>query len=82
MTEPEILAALTEVFRNEFDDDDLVLTRETTAQDIDGWDSQAHVSLIVAAEVRFGIRFRTAEVESMRNVGNFVDLIDSKLAAR
>jgi acyl carrier protein len=79
MTETEILEALTDVFRNEFDDDDIVLTPETTAQDIEGWDSQAHVNLIVAAEARFRIRFRTAEVESLHNVGHFVQLIQSKM---
>lgn len=81
MTETEILQALTEVFRNEFDDDNLLLGPETTAQDIEGWDSQAHVNLIVAAEVRFGVRFRTAEVEGLHDVGHFVRLIHSKLQA-
>ena len=82
MTETDILQALTDVFRNEFDQDDLVLTQETTAHDIEGWDSQAHVSLIVAAEVRFGVRFTTTEVETMRNVGSFVALIQKKLGGQ
>ena len=60
MNEMEILQALTQVFHDVFDDDDIVLTPETTADDIDGWDSQTHVLLIVAAEQRFGIKFRTA----------------------
>lgn len=82
MTESEILLALTQVFRDVFDDDDIVLTPETTADDIDGWDSQAHVLLIVAAEQRFGIRFRTAELESLRNVGQFAQLIMARLEGR
>ena len=55
-----------------------MLTSATTAQDIEGWDSQAHVNLIVAAEMRFGIRFRTAELESLHDVGQFARLIESK----
>jgi len=78
MTEAEIYAALTQVFRDVFDDDDIVLTAGTTADDIAGWDSQAHVNLVVAAEVEFGIRFRTAELESLHNVGEFVQLIAGK----
>lgn len=78
MNETQILEALTQVFRDVFDDDDIVLTSATTAQDIEGWDSQAHVNLIVAAEMRFGIRFRTAELESLHDVGQFARLIESK----
>ena len=78
MNEAQILEALTHVFRDVFDDDDIVLTAATTAQDIEGWDSQAHVNLIVAAEMRFGIRFRTAELESLHDVGQFARLIESK----
>ena len=80
MTEAEILTALTQVFRDVFDNDDIVLSAETSADDIEGWDSQAHVNLIVAAEVRFGVRFRTAELESLHNVGQFAQLILAKSA--
>ena len=79
MTEQEILQDLTAVFRDVFDDDTLTLKPETIADDIDGWDSQAHVTLVVATEMRFGIRFRTAELESLHNVGDFVRLIQSRL---
>ncbi|WP_312479042.1 acyl carrier protein [Stutzerimonas nitrititolerans] len=81
MTPADILDALTQLFHDVFDDDGIKLTPETTANDIDGWDSQAHVTLIVAAEQRFGIRFRTAELESLRNVGHFVQLIGAKLGS-
>jgi len=79
MTKDEIYGDLTEVMRDVFDDDDISISSQTTAQDIPGWDSQAHVMLIVAAEQRFGIRFRTAEFETLHNVGDFVDLIMLKL---
>lgn len=79
MTESEVLTQLQPMFRDVFDDDELVLTPETSAADVEGWDSLAHVSLVVAAEQRFGVKFRTAELESLRNVGHFAELISSKL---
>jgi acyl carrier protein len=78
MTKDEIYGDLTEVMRDVFDDDTISISSETTAQDVPGWDSQAHVMLIVAAEQRFGVRFRTAEFETLHNVGDFVDLIMRK----
>lgn len=81
MTEQDIYAELTGVFRDVFDDDKITLGPETTAADIDGWDSHAHVTLIVATEMKFGIRFRTAEFETLQNVGDFVRLIERKCAA-
>jgi acyl carrier protein len=80
MNEGEIHQALTEVFRELFDDDSLVLSPSTTAADIPDWDSQNHINLILMTEGRFGIRFRTAELDSLRNVGEFLSLIQSKLA--
>jgi acyl carrier protein len=82
MTEAEIYARLTQVFRDVFDDDAIVLRSDTMADDVAGWDSQAHVNLVVAAEMQFGIRFRTAELESLHNVGEFVQLIAQKTAGR
>ena len=81
MTQGDLYAALADVMRDVFDEDDIVIGPDTTAHDVPGWDSQAHVTLIVAAEQRFGVRFRTAEFESLRNVGDFVNLIEAKLAA-
>ena len=81
MTEQKIYATLTGVFQDVFDDEKITIGQETTANDIDGWDSQAHVTLVVATEMKFGIRFRTAEFEMLRNVGDFVRLIESKCAA-
>ncbi len=75
-----VLQELTELFRDLFDDENLELSDDTTADQVEGWDSQMHVMLIVAAEQRFGIKFRTAELESLRNVGQFTQLIESKLS--
>ncbi|TWI57438.1 acyl carrier protein [Pseudomonas duriflava] len=82
MNETELYTALTQVFHDVFDDDSIVLKPDMTADDIDGWDSQTHVLLIVSAEQRFGIKFRTAELESLKNVGHFAQLINTKLEGR
>lgn len=79
MTEKDILEALTLVFRDVFDEDSITLRAETTADDIEGWDSQAHITLVVATEMRFGIKFRTGELEGLHNVGDFVRLIQARV---
>jgi len=61
-----------------FDVDDLTVTRETTAADIEEWDSLSHIRLIVAIERAFGVKFSNAEIERLRNVGELVDTIASK----
>ena len=78
MTEQNILDALTEIFRDVFDDPGLTLTPETTAEDIKEWDSVNHINIIVAAEARFNVKFKTAEVEELKNVGDFVRLIHKR----
>lgn len=79
MTTEQIYSQLTEIFRDLFDDDSIVLKPETTAADIREWDSFNHISLIVAAEAKFKIKFNTAELESLRDVGNLVDVIKAHL---
>jgi acyl carrier protein len=78
LTHDEILAQLTEIFRTVFDDDSLVLHDATTAQDVPGWDSMNHITVVVEAERHFGIKVRTAEIEALRNVGDFIALIQRK----
>ena len=70
-----ILGTLTELFRDVFDDDAIVLGAATTAADIPAWDSLNHISLLIAAEMRFGIKFKTAEMEDLKNVGELVAMI-------
>ena len=78
MQEKEVYARLTSVFRDTFDDDSIVLTAHTTARDIKGWDSANHINLIVATEEEFHIHFKTAELESLKDVGEIVHLIELK----
>lgn len=80
MQQSQIYGELDALFRDMFDDESIDLTPETTADDIEDWDSLAHINLLVAIEARFGIKFRTAEVESMHNVAHLVAAIEQKTA--
>lgn len=79
MDQNEVLSKLNTIFRKVFDDDSLVITRKTTADDIDDWDSLEHITLIGTVEKAFGMRFKTKEVSSMKNVGEMVDIIVSRI---
>jgi len=74
-----ILSRLNDVFQEVFEDDELIIEREITARDIEDWDSLMHVNLVLAAEKEFGIRLSSSEVTSLKDVGDFVDLIEEKL---
>lgn len=71
-----------QVFRDVFGDDQLVLRDEMTAADIDGWDSLAHLNLVIALEKRLGIKFATAEISRMKddgqNVGTLIEMVKRK----
>ena len=72
------LEQLQDVFRNVFDDETLVITNETTAQDIEAWDSVQHVTLMMEVEDVFKVRFSTSAMAYLKNVGDLVQLIESK----
>ena len=76
--EPELVA----VFRKVFNDDDLQLSRETTARDVKGWDSLRHLRLILAVEQTFKVRLPSTKVSNLKNVGDLADLIERTRAAR
>ncbi len=69
------------VFREVFDDYELKIFPEMTADDVDGWDSLSHVNLIIAIETRFSIRFNQKELLTFRNVGDLLACIDRKISA-
>lgn len=78
MDQPQIYTRLTSVFRDVLDEDDLVLTPETTAEDVDGWDSLSHIRLVLAVSKSFGVKFSASEIGGLKNVGEFVELIQKK----
>ena len=74
----EILDKMKKIFADYFDDDNLNITRDTNANDIEDWDSIAQVGLILSIEKIFSIQFSSGEVESLQNIGEMVDLINAK----
>jgi acyl carrier protein len=82
MTDQDILNQLTRILRDLLSDDSIVLTMETRRDDVANWDSFAYVNFIVAVEIKFGVKFRVAEVESFQNVGEIVQRISAMVPAR
>lgn len=78
MERSEIFEKLTVIFRDVMDNDEIELEENTTAEDIEEWDSLAHVQLIEKIEAVFGVRFSAKEMNSWDDVGEFVDSIISK----
>lgn len=74
-----VLKKLQIVFQDVFDDDNLTILPETTAADVSGWNSLAHIRLMVSVEKAFQIRFSAAEIASLKNVGDLIDLISVKV---
>jgi len=71
----EVFDKVTEIFRDVFDDDDLVINDSTNSDSIEDWDSLEHIQLIVGMEKEFGIKFDIKTVNSLENVGQMIDLI-------
>ena len=67
------------IFCEVFDDEAIRIRPETTANDIEGWDSFSHVNLILAVETKFNIRFAQKELAILKNVGDLLKAIESKL---
>jgi acyl carrier protein len=78
--EDPILTRLTSIFREVFDDDDLVLKPELTANDVDGWDSLSHIRLILSVQKAFGVKFSAVEMSRLKNVGDLIALTKHKQA--
>lgn len=78
MDEREIYARLNRVFCDVFDDDSIRINPRTTSDDIEDWDSLAHISLISAVERTFRIKFRMGEITTMKNVGEMVAIIKAR----
>lgn len=79
MDRTEIMERITEIFRDVFDDDSLIIKDETNSEDIEDWDSLEHINLVLAMEKDFGLKFNLKEVGELANVGEMADLIERKL---
>lgn len=76
----DIITELNSVFRQVFDDSSLTVTRATTANDIDEWDSLTHMNLVIAVELKFGVKFALGELQLLKNVGDMADMVGKKIA--
>ena len=77
-----IYAKLDDIFQDVFDDDSIHVTPDTTADDIEDWDSMEHITLISAIESAFKMRFKVKEVSSMKNVGELADIVAERTKLR
>ena len=78
MEKKEILDQIQDIFRDVLDNEDIVLADETTAEDIEEWDSLTHVQLVVAVEKHFKVKFTSKEILSWKNIGEMIESIASK----
>ena len=79
MNRTEILEKLNEVFHDVFDNNDIVVTEQTKANDIEEWDSLIHITLISAVEDEFDVSFDMKTVVSMKNVGDMINAIEEQI---
>jgi acyl carrier protein len=82
MNRDDVFAALTDIFRDVFQDDEIEVGETTTAADIMMWDSLSNIQMVIAVERAFKIRLTAAQVSGLKDVGGFVTVILSKLKAK
>lgn len=80
METEKIIEEITPLFRKVLDNDSIVLKRETTANDVEEWDSLTHILVVVAIEKHFKIKFNASEIQRFKNVGEMCDSIASKVS--
>ncbi len=72
----QVLNDVQDIFRDNFDDEELVITRQTNAEDIEDWDSLEQINLLTAMEKKFELKFKLEDVRSLENVGDLLNLIE------
>jgi len=78
----DILEEMQDIFRDVLDQPDLVLTPESNASNVEDWDSLGHINLVTAIEKQYKIKFRLEDIEGLKDVGDMIDLIKLKVAAK
>ncbi|MBK7640645.1 MAG: acyl carrier protein [Bacteroidetes bacterium] len=79
MEEQEILSQVVAIFKEELDNEEIELTMESTAKEVEDWDSLSHIHLMVAIEKHFKIRFTSSEISNFKNVGEMVETVKKRL---
>lgn len=80
MTFEQIMTKQQEILRSVFDEDDLEVTKDTNADDVDEWDSLTHIQLISEIESAFGVKFALGELQTLKNIGDMANLILTKIS--
>lgn len=79
MSREDIVLKITEIFREIFDDETIVIEDAMTADDVEEWDSLSHIDMICMVEEEFNVKFITKEISNLNNVGEFIALIEQKM---
>ncbi len=79
MTREEVFSGVQDIFRDIFDEDDMIVEDKTSSEDVEDWDSLNHINLVSAIEKEFGIRFALGELMTLKDVGSMIDLMMEKL---
>lgn len=82
MSNDPLLDEVQAIFRDVFDEDDLVITRHSNAETVENWDSLTHVNLVTAIEKRYKVKFALGELQELKNVGDLLDMLAKKIAAK
>lgn len=82
MANDDLLPGVQDVFRDVFDEPDMEITRNSNAENVPDWDSMTHVNLVTAIEKRYKVRFALGELQELKDVGDLLDLLGAKLAAK
>jgi acyl carrier protein len=78
MNRDQITLIVQDIVRDILDNDSLLISDTMSAQDVDNWDSLAHISIITAIEKQLNIHFNISEIENMDNIGNIINLLEKK----
>jgi acyl carrier protein len=76
-----LLTEVQEIFRSVFDSPDLEITPQSNAHNVDGWDSIVHISIVMALEKRYKVKFGLGQLQDLEDVGDLLNLLKSKIAA-
>ena len=79
MAREELFNGVQDIFRDIFDEDNMVIKDKTTSDDIEEWDSLNHINLVSAIEKEFKVKFALGELIELKDVGSMIDLIAAKL---
>ena len=82
MANDDLLPGVQDVFRDVFDEPDMEITRNSNAETVPDWDSMTHVNLVTAIEKRYKVKFALGELQEMKDVGDLLNLLGAKLAAK